>query len=162
MRSYAHATLGRNWKGGDEGLAHFRDIYGLEEFYVKRAGISDQGMKHIGGLKSMHTLVLIDTKVTDAGLKHLEGATKLTRLILEGPFGGKEFGDPGLKNLTDVPLTSLTLYGWNYTDAGLQSLRTHKSLRSLTLAGTAITDEAIEQVKQQQSRLRIRVRFPDL
>ena len=160
-RVYTHAILDKNWKGGDEGLAYLRDVYGLEWLHVSKAAVTDKGMRHVGALQRVTSLVLDETQVTNVGLQHLGGMPNLNRLVLKGPFQGKNFGDAGLAHLANVPLTGLRLDGWNFTDAGLESLRKHKSLQSLSLAGTAITKQAIEQSQRQQPRLRIKVLKPE-
>ena len=96
-------------------------------------------MKELAGLKSLQSLSLYGTPVTDAGLKELAGL-KLTTLVL--PFF---LSDRNLKYyLAAIEPITLDLKGKQVTDVGLKELAELKSLQSLDLSHTPVTDAGLK------------------
>lgn len=61
-------TLGRNWLGGDEGLAHLKHVKGLTAFTIEDARISDAALKHLA-VPTLRQLTLRGGQFTNAALR---------------------------------------------------------------------------------------------
>ena len=105
------ACFPREWKGGDEGLRHLKDLYDVEAVYFLNTPVTNEGMKHLSSLDALSELHLVETSVTTEGLKRLD-LRRLWKLHLEGNIGGQEFGNETLKLLEGSErIASLCLYG---------------------------------------------------
>lgn len=143
------AFLDKQWKGGDTGLEHLNNVYGLRVLKLVRADVSDNGLKAIGELHQLARLELIETQATDDGLAHLAGLDGLYDLRIEGTSGGRQFTDTGLKHLVKLPkLRRLTVYGRGFTGAALRYIEAMPNFYQLTLYDTAISADALNELKQ--------------
>ena len=93
----------------------------LGELQLKEcAGLTDAALAPLGTLRTLHTLTLEgDAGIGDAGLAALENL-RLTSLDLTGC---PQITDAGLARIAGMPLRSLYLAGTAITDAGLGQLR---------------------------------------
>lgn len=150
-----HVYLGKDWKGGDAGMAHLADLYRLGKLHLVGAPVGNEGLKQVR-LQDLTSLVLYETKVTDAGLAVLAACPQLEDLRLEGTLGGKELSDAGLEHLRRLAgLKTLWLYGPGFTDRALDVLKTCPSLVAVTLCNTAVTRRAIAHLLLSGRRMRI-------
>lgn len=140
--------LPQAWQGQGAALVHLKDLYNLRELVLVQADVADQGLAHVGQLTDLEALELVETKITDAGLLHLGGLRNLVYCRLEGPAGGDQFSDAGLRHLQALPgLERLTLYGRGFTDAGLKLFQDPRCrLREVRSLETAITKQGISEV----------------
>ncbi len=150
------------WKAGDEGLAHLKDIYNLCALYLFRLMTNDS-LAYLKPLKDLRVLNICENQVTDKGLVHVQGLRNLTELRLEGNVDGKEFTDAGLKTLKGLSqLKNLTLYGEGFTDAGLKALDHFPQLKKLVLYDTAITSAALAELEKRRPGLEVENHPPPL
>lgn len=122
-------AMDNSWRGGDDGLAHLKDVEGL---YKLRLGghISDDGLKHLEALPHLKSLDVHVLGITDAGVAHLKSLTDLERLNLTYT----KVTDAGLRHLTGM--SRLKWLGLNYTQvtqAGVSELQ--RSLENTLVEG---------------------------
>lgn len=109
-----------NWRGGDAGLDHLKDVIGL--YKLRLAGeISDAGLAQLAGVCGLTGLDLHLIGLTDVGVHELRHLTRLERL-----------------NLTYTKVS----------DAGLESLAGLRQLRWLGLSYTQVTRAGIDKLKR--------------
>ncbi len=141
--------LPAQWKGGDQGLSHLKDLYNLCDLYLVQANVSDAGLEAIGQLLQLETLCLVETKATDKGLAWLKPLTNLVYCRIEGTADGEEFTDLGLVPISHLPqLEKLAIYGSGFTDQGLSHLKSSRRLRELYLFDTHATKEGLSDLKK--------------
>jgi hypothetical protein len=146
--------LPKEWKGGDEGLAHLHDVYCVGILCMVQAPVTDEGLRHLAALSNLEYLDLVQTKATDKGLVHLQALVHLKGLHLEGTAGGSEFSDAALKVVAELPeLESLKLYGPGFTDEALQYLQRMPNLVHLWLTDTAIDKQRLEDLRRSRPGL---------
>jgi len=113
-------TTDGNWRGGDEGLAHLKDVAGL--YKLRLAGdITDVGLARLADLCELTSLDLHIIGVTDAGVAQVGRIKRLQRL-----------------NLTYTKVT----------DAGLDALAGLHDLQWLGLSYTRVTLAGIDKLRQ--------------
>ncbi len=118
----------------DAGLAALSDIKTLEELTLPTR-ITDEGIRRLNGLPSLHRLDLFNTATTGKCLGLLDNLPSLRELVL-----GWEIEDADLVNLKNFPnLEDLSLAG-PMTDKGLQFLTVLKSLKTLRVQNSKVTD----------------------
>lgn len=116
-------TTDGSWRGGDEGLAHLKDVAGL--YKLRLAGpITDAGLAHLADVCELTSLDLHIVGVTDAGVAELARVRRLQRL-----------------NLTYTKVT----------DAGLDALAGLSDLRWLGLSYTRVTLAGIDKLRRSLS-----------
>jgi len=140
--------LDKNWGGGDQGLAHLRDLYDLRVVYLVECPVTGAAMHSIGQCEALESLVLYETRITDADLAPLAEMPTLRRLHLEGTTGGKEFSDAALYGLTHLRLEKLRLYGKGFTSKSLHTLAQFPALKKLAFYNVAIPPDQIERWKK--------------
>lgn len=112
-------TTDGNWRGGDEGLAHLKDVAGLHK--LRLAGhITDAGLARLADICELTSLDLHIVGVTDAGVAELGRIKRLQRL-----------------NLTYTKVT----------DAGLDALAGLRELQWLGLSYTRVTRAGIDKLR---------------
>ncbi len=113
-------TTDGNWRGGDEGLAHLKDVAGL--YKLRLAGdITDAGLARLADLCELTSLDLHIIGVTDAGVAQVGRIKRLQRL-----------------NLTYTKVS----------DAGLDALAGLHDLQWLGLSYTRVTLAGIDKLRQ--------------
>lgn len=70
----AHLHLGEQWKGGDDGLRHVRDLDQLQRLTIHGTPVTDKGIEYLKGLKAVARIELYGTKATRAGVDELAKA----------------------------------------------------------------------------------------
>ena len=131
-------SIPKDWKGGDEGLRHLKDLHDIASLYLANDAITNEGMKHLADVEKLTKLYLVETAVTTEGLKHLD-LRHLEILHLEGHVGGNEFGNETLELFDDdCRLGSLCLYGPQFDEGAVKSLKKMKWLWKLRLLDTGI------------------------
>ena len=75
-------VIDEDWKGGDDGLSHLRQIRSLKrlDIGVGPGTVSNEGLRHIRGLRKLTHLDLSQGAVTDAGLGQLRDLPSLETL----------------------------------------------------------------------------------
>ncbi|MCP3695600.1 MAG: hypothetical protein GY917_25600 [Planctomycetaceae bacterium] len=134
----------------DTGLAKLATLTQLQVLNLYANNISDKGLVHLGQLSKLRQLDLSLTAITDAGLVHLEKLSRLTHLDLlySNGFAGPIITGAGVKSLAGLEsLQSLSLVGARINDESLQ-LPWPKTLRSLHLANTAVTEQGVNRLKK--------------
>ncbi len=122
----------------DDGLHELASSKSLESHSL--SGLTDAGLENLAGCRGLQCLFAADAAVTDAGLKRLDAFPTLRALSLEST----EVTDDGLRNLASLPgakrLWILNLQLAKVSDGGLKVLAAYESLFSLRLAGPDVTD----------------------
>src|SRR5262245_60853600 len=88
-------------------------------------------------------LGLGETAITDRGLNHV---ARLANVRVLGLNGCTRIGDEGLREIQDMRLELLSLYGTQVSDEGLAHLERMKTLQNLVLSGTRVTDAGLETI----------------
>ncbi|UCC99590.1 MAG: redoxin domain-containing protein, partial [Phycisphaerales bacterium] len=152
----------------DEQLKHISHLTGLQELYMRDAGILGTGLKYLAKLKSLKRLRVDNTHVgdnelahlsdlpgleslnlwltptTDAGMVHVGRITSLRSLVL-----GRGVSDEGLARLKGLTSLRYLLTGSQaITDEGLRHLADMAEMESLDLRDTQITDAGLAHLKQ--------------
>ena len=144
----------------DDGLRQLSTLSRLETLDLSSTQVTDAGLPAVSRLVNLKSLVLKDTQVAGGGLQNLAGLQKLELLHLDGlPIHDDHLKLlPLLPNLVSVSLvgcqaltdscagflnrstcSQINLQGVAITDAGLEKLRTNRSLRFLWLNQTPVT-----------------------
>jgi len=134
-------------------------------------GITDDGLKHLAKLPHLNYLVLMHTSVGINGLKALKG-TELKDLFLEGDDSidddclkviAEQWPDLELLNVGETSVTaaglskhlgtfrnliSLTLNAIEFKDSDIEAVSKMKSLESIHLMTTNITDKTLERLNE--------------
>ena len=134
----------------DDGLKKLAPLSQLRVLNLYANNISDKGLAHLQHLRELRQLDLSLTAITDAGLAQLSKLAGLTHLDLlySNGFAGPIVTGKGLKSLAELEsLQSLNLVGAKIGDESLQ-LPWPKTLRSLHLANTRVTEQGIESLKR--------------
>ena len=134
-----------------------KEIVISKYLYLDGSLISDAGVKDLAHFKHLLQLDLCDTNVTDAGLLELRNVKSLDYLNIGGRTRSKITG-VGLKALKKVKsLHSLVLIGSQITDGELQELITAlANLQSLLLCDTnKITTAGVHEHQKACTKLTI-------
>jgi hypothetical protein len=130
----------------DRNLSDLRNLTGLTKLTLdnNQSKITDAGLVHLRGMTRLEWLDLTGCKITGRGLASLKNMTQLKRLCL----GWTQVDNPGLEVIAGFPkLECLELHQTKITDVGLVHLRGLKNLRSLSSIGTAVTPQALDELK---------------
>jgi hypothetical protein len=93
------------------------------------------------------------TPVTDDDLAALQGLSRLRSLNLDG---AGNLSDKGLEHLKDLAsLRSLSLASTAVTDAGLERLQGLKELRTLNLWETHVSDTGVHSLRQKLPKVNV-------
>jgi hypothetical protein len=133
----------------DANLRKLRNLTGLTRLTLdnrgKQSNVTDAGLVYLAGMTRLECLDLTDCKITGQGLASLKKMNQLKRLCL----GWTQIDDSGLEVIAGFSkLEELELHQTKVTDAGLVLLRRLKNLKTLSLVGTAVTPQAIDQLKK--------------
>jgi len=131
----------------DRNLLDLRNLTGLTRLTLdyNQSKITDAGLVHLSGMTRLEWLDLTGCKITGRGLASLQEMKQLKRLCL----GWTQVDDIGLEVIAGFPkLESLELHQTRVTDAGLVHLRDLKNLRKLSVIGTAVTPQAVDELKK--------------
>jgi hypothetical protein len=66
--------LDREWRGGDAGIVHFRDLVGVPQVVVIGADVSAKGIAELQHMPHLEDLLLYGTKLTEADLPKIKTA----------------------------------------------------------------------------------------
>lgn len=153
------------------GFENIGAIRNLKELYFNQVDVSDRNLSDLRNLTGLTSLTLENnqSKITDAGLVHFCGMTRLESLNLTGckitgkglaalkemkqlkvlNLGWTQVDDIGLEVTAGFPkLESLVLHQTKVTDAGLVHLRGLKNLKLLSVIYTAVTPQAVDELKK--------------
>ncbi len=131
----------------DKNLSALRNLTGLTRLTLDyhRSNITDAGLVHLSGMTRLEWLELTGSKITGLGLASLKEMKRLKRLCL----GWTHVDDAGLEVIAGFPqLEILELHQTRVTDAGLVHLRGLKNLRKLSVVYTAVTPQAVDELKK--------------
>ncbi len=144
----------------DQGLQKLKEFPSLERLsftYCRR--ITDTGLDQFGALKNLKRLVLSNTNVTGTGLRSLRDLTRLTELDLTS---SRRITDVELQTMIGFQvLNKLVLQGTSVTNLGLQTLAQLTTLKTLDLRHTAVTEDAVEYLREQLKNCKILYDVPD-
>jgi hypothetical protein len=129
----------RNAHITDATLARLAEQLQLELLNLMSTRVTDAGMKHLAGLKNLRSLSVERTSVTDEGLAELAGLKELKVLYL----GGSKIAGPGLKHVEDLPIEYLSFAFSPIGDEAVEHAVRIKSLKTLGLDDTKITDACL-------------------
>lgn len=139
----------------DKGLQHLAHMHRMQILTLPYNEVADAALVHLAGMQELTELDLQDNKVTDAGLIHLGKLTGLNKLLLSG---NDVAGDTEhLAKLHELEV--LTLHGnENLGDAALPPLMGLPSLRTLTLANTRVTIDALRGFRRRRPDVQLSFR----
>jgi hypothetical protein len=152
----------------DDGLAHLRDFTGLKHLSLRKIPILGTGLVHVADKRKLAYLRLSETGVGDEAMEHVKRLTSLTRLelrqtrvgdeglkILEG-LANVEYLDVAATRTTDAGLAHLAALGKlryldlgsnsGVTDAAVDPLGKLKTLKTLIVAQTGLTDDGVKRL----------------
>ena len=89
-------TLGKAWRGGDEGVAVLADIRNLVEVNVCEAPITDQGLAQLSTLPALMELHVLGTNASAEAIQDLRRARPQVKLIVRQVFLGVKGKGPAL------------------------------------------------------------------
>lgn len=123
-----------------------------DSIYLYDTRRTDELLHQLAGMPEVESLQLDLTDATDDGMHHVASLPKLRKLVLYG--GRPGVSGVGLAHLRDLKsLETLELINTHVTDSGLKSLDALVSLRSLTLFNDFgnrkpyLTDEALTDLR---------------
>lgn len=126
----------------DRALAATANLAALRQINLAKTNVSNAGLQHLGKLKSLESVDLSETRVTN--LQHLDGLQNLRNLDLNYcRLEGKDLGR--LPMHTGLKSVSLN-YVRSFSDDTLTALKPLTGLERLELAGTSISDAAMDQI----------------
>lgn len=109
----------------------------LQALSLADTKVDDEGMKQLAELTNLTRLDLRNTPITDKALSRLKNLEALRELDLRGT----KVSDVGMESLVGLPLESLRLSGTALSDAGVKTLSQIKTLKSLAVDGTRVTED---------------------
>lgn len=125
----------------------------LETLNMGGAIVSDSGMKALGGLVNVHTLDLSRTEITAQGLEPLAKLPKLRRLNL---WQAARIDDKAASHLVRMKsLETLDLGDTAVTDALLDQLEGLKQLKVLLVGGSKVSRERVERFRKARPDCRV-------
>jgi hypothetical protein len=149
------------WNATDAHLAPVPRVRSLEELHLRwttlhgdpqlkwlaTAGLTDAGLAHLAGATQLRAFTANQCRVSDAGLANLSKLQQLAELELSAPHtpGGPRLTDAGIEALArHRSLRRLGVAGSAVTERGLAKLAALPNLKYLDLSRTAITDKAVD------------------
>ena len=97
-----HLHLGEQWKGGDEGLQHLRDLEPVRRLSIHSAPVTDEGLAHLNELSHLVRLELYGTDITRAAAERL--AEKMPGVEIDFR-GGAMLGIGGIAHAKGAQVT---------------------------------------------------------
>ena len=73
VQTTAALMLGKQWRGGDDGLKVLKDVPEIWSIAVQGAKITDASLSYMAELPNLNALMIRDTNVTREGLRKLRG-----------------------------------------------------------------------------------------
>ena len=141
----------------DAGLEKLTALSQLRVLNLYANKVSDQGLVHLQQFSDLRQLDLSLTGITDGGLPHLAKLAGLTHLDLlySNGFAGPLITGKGLQSLAGLEsIQFLNLVGAKIGDESLQ-LPWPKTLRSLHLANTRVTEQGVEMLKRRLPKCQV-------
>lgn len=157
----------------DEYVHLLKAFQNLAKLDLSDTKITDVGLKRVPELKSLVELSLFETSVTPTGLAELRESSPGLLIVAEsaikdlngeigraekpagGPItsvsfaGSRKFNDKSVRLLKPLKsLMTLQLQNTRITDDGLKELKNLENLRALLLFGNQITDEGLKELKE--------------
>jgi|GEM_PF-1637318 len=128
-----------------KGLAHLKNLQGLQRFYLCEVPLEDEALEHLAGLTNLVALSLENTGITGKGLAYLKNLKNLEVFNLaDNPIDNKALAH--LKALSR--LDTITLRNTRITGQGLVHLKSLERLRVLNLKGCKeVTDESLQHLR---------------
>lgn len=121
-----------------------RYIYGLEDVYdldLSKKEIDIPDLKYLEYLPNIRVLQLQDSTITDNGTPYLKVLKELEALYIYNTAISE------LSFTRDMPkLKSITAFGTNINDKGLEGIENLKYLKSLDLGSTMVTDAGLKHI----------------
>jgi len=125
---------GPSWQRGKFSIHYFADIRAV---WGEGGELTDP--RHLADLPDLELLVVNDGQFADDDLQYLRGLSRLKVLELDGsPFSGS-----GLENIAGMRQLEVLSLGGTNLNSGARHLAGLERLRTLNLSGTKITDEAL-------------------
>lgn len=126
----------------DEKLRTLSSMWQLTELYLEGEQITNAGLKHLDGLPHLWSLILDGTSISDAGIGRLTTIPRLKLLSFKGTLvegtGFESFASHRQRRMS-IYLESAPVH-----DDGVNVIaRCFPKLKLISLAGTAVTDEAV-------------------
>lgn len=121
----------------NEELALLAKAETLQSLSLADTKVDDEGVKQLAELKGLVRLDLRSTPITEKALSRLKTLDQLRELDLRGT----KVNDVGMESLVGLPLETLRLSGTTIGDAGVQKLAEIKTLKSLAVDGTRVTED---------------------
>lgn len=114
--SQGYLVLGREWRGGEAGLKHLKDLSGVSSLQIEHADLSDAALPHVAKLKSLKHLQIRGGKFSREALRTFHRQRPEVSLMAMGqgmmgvnaPFG------------SDTCVLETVFEGSGAHDAGLQ------------------------------------------
>ena len=127
----------------DTGLEKLSKLLQLRDLNLGHGRFTDKGLVHLKALPRLESLRMVRTRTTDAGLAHIGAIKSLRRLTLDYT----KVTDKGIEALRALPLEELTLDSTDITDKGAEVLAGIRSLKSLDLYHTLISEQCQQRIK---------------
>jgi tetratricopeptide (TPR) repeat protein len=129
-------------KFSDKCVPELLELSSLRTLYFNNTSITDEGVRELAALAGLHHVELHSNKrMTEASVRYLDTFPSLQYLYLAGPYAtdqaisGREF---------PRRLKSLSISGSSFSDIGLKSLYGSTALTRLTLSGTDVSPQGVE------------------
>ena len=126
----------------DTAAEHLGTVPGLKYLFAHSTNISSEGLQRLRSCAALQTLYLHWTKVDDRGLEGLPGRHPQLQLLW---LPQKGFTDQGLESLqTAKSLRTLRLGGVGITDRGMSAISKLVNLENLTLSDTSVGNAGLK------------------
>jgi hypothetical protein len=129
--SPGYMMLGREWRGGDAGLKHLKDLNGIAQLQIDHADLSDAALPHIASMKSLTYVSIRGGKFSSEALRAFHRARPKVSLMA---MGEGMMGVMGAFNAEGCFLDSVQA-GTAAHEAGLQA-----GDKVTSIAGESIAD----------------------
>jgi hypothetical protein len=133
------------WGAGnitDDGMLGLRSLENLQSLFIINAPITDRGMEACRAWKHLQRLRINSPEITDEGIQNLEGLTELQTVALQE----SAIRDPAIL-ITLPKLSTLDLSRSQVTEAFVERLSTCRSLTTISLHGTSLSDDSLENLR---------------
>ena len=131
----------------DDGtVGRLRHSRRLESLDLTDTAVSGKALHALSGLPSLRHLKLTGTRVDDSSIAALKRCGWLETLDLSRTA----CGDAGLRSVLGSELENVSLSSTNVTDMGLQTLAGLRTLHSVDVNGSEVTDAGFAQFRTQR------------
>jgi hypothetical protein len=110
--------LDRTWRGGDEGLAHFRDLVGVPQVIIIGADVSAKGIAELQHVPDLADLWLYGTRLTEAEVPKITAGMPNVRIDFRR--GGLLGVGSSTADKTSPAMVGMVQPGSAAADAGIQ------------------------------------------